>query len=331
MGRDKQDAHMISISRSILTQEYEQFQKEWLSSETTIQAHTSGSTGIPKQILLAKNDMLNSAKATNRFFGIDRHSYLFSPLSANYIAGKMMYVRAYEAACTFISESPSNMPLKKLPDGIERIDLMCVVPSQAENLLNNDLAKNNVKNVIVGGAPMTERLETQLSEMPWNTYVTYGMTETCSHVALRKAGSQVYNALPEIQFSTDRRNCLIISAPAFSFGTLVTNDVVHIESPTSFKWIGRYDNVINSGGIKFCPEELETLLAKELPVPFYIHNVPHDKWGETVGLTLEDPHNKIPTETILGICRNLLPRYAVPSVINRVAELPRTANGKLRR
>lgn len=305
--------------------------KEWLSEDPFIVAHTSGSTGKPKQILLSKSDMTGSARATNRFFNIDKNSCLFSPLSANYIAGKMMLVRACEAGCSLLTETPSNHPLQELTEGLRSIDLMCVVPSQAESLIGNINATSTIRNLIVGGAPISEHLEQKLSEMPWNTYATYGMTETCSHVALRKIGSSIYNALPGVTFTTDHRDCLIVTAPSYSFGTLTTNDVVKIESPTSFQWVGRYDNVINSGGIKFHPEELEHLLAKELHCPFYIHKVSHPKWGDSVGITIEDPEKTINKNTVIDICNRILPKYAVPAVVNTVCRLPRTTTGKILR
>ncbi len=319
------------MDKSKLTKEYELFFKEWLSEEAYVKAHTSGSTGKPKNIQLLKSDMICSAHATNEFFSITENACLFSPLSSNYIAGKMMLVRACEAGCTLLTETPSNTPLKELPQEVKTIDLMCVVPSQVDSLLNNPLAKKTIRNLIVGGAPLSHELEQELEKMPWNTYVTYGMTETCSHVALRKAGSKTYKALPGITFALDNRNCLIITAPSYSFGTLTTNDVAKLYDSTSFQWIGRFDNVINSGGIKFHPEELEFLLSKEIHTPFYIYKVSHAKWGDTVGITIEDPTNTISVNSILGICQRVLPKYAIPSIVNKVSKLPRTSNGKILR
>ena len=291
-----------------------------------IAAHTSGSTGTPKEIRLLKSDMRASARATNKRFGIAELSRLLCPLSASYIAGKMMIVRAIEAGCELIMEKPSNRPMS---EDYGEIDLMAVVPSQCTSLLENETAHRRLKNLIVGGAPIAADAERRLKEMPWKSFATYGMTETCSHVALRRCGEELYEAMPGITFSTDERNCLIITAPLFSFGELITNDVISIEDSRHFRWCGRYDNVINSGGVKLYPEMIEKKLYGVMPTPFYIHPVSDEKWGTSVGLTIE--RCGLNVAEIIGLCRSCLSPYEVPKHVSIVAELPRTANGKIKR
>lgn len=310
--------------------DYAAFEKEWMSAEDYVLAHTSGSTGAPKEIRLPKSDMRVSARATNRFFGIGRDSILFSPLSAGYIAGKMMIARACEAGCTLYVENPSNRPLQQ-PFKADRIDLMCVVPSQASSLLTNGNAHRILKNLIVGGAPMPAELEEKLMSMPWTTYATYGMTETCSHVALRKVGESFFHAMPGVAFSTDKRRCLVINSDEYSFRSLVTNDVVELCDETQFRWLGRADNVINSGGVKFHPEELERILSHKLRLPFYIHAVSHPVFGETVGITIECSDPDISEEYVKDLCAECLPHYAVPREVRILSVLPRTASGKILR
>lgn len=307
------------------------FLDDWNSSVQYVEAHTSGSTGVPKTIRLLKSDMLVSARATNERFDIDCSSTLLCPLSAGYIAGKMMIVRAVAADCRLIIESPSNTPLK---DFYGTVDLMAVVPSQCEALIVNDYANQSIRNLIVGGAPLAQNMEAVLAAKAWHTFATYGMTETCSHVALREVGSDIYTAMPGITFSADIRGCLSIEAPKFSFRNLVTNDAVEILSPHSFRWLGRYDGVINSGGVKFFPEQLEKMLVNEIDIPFYIKGIPHPKWGEAVALVAEKQDavdESAKRAEILAVCRKRLPRYAIPAEIIFVSALPRTTNGKIKR
>lgn len=301
------------------------FMEEWRSPLPYITAHTSGSTGTPKEIRLPKGDMRVSACATNLRFGINTSSTLHLPLSPDYIAGKMMLVRAAEAGCRIVVEKPSNHPLPE--DYGFDIDLMAVVPSQCDALMKNDAAHRRLRNLIVGGAPLSPAVEERLTGMPWRSYATYGMTETCSHVALRELGQATYTAMPGITFASDRRGCLVIEAPAYSFGSLITNDVVRIINPDNFIWKGRFDNVINSGGIKLHPEELEALLAPHISSPFYLDGVPDEKWGTALRLTVEAP---APAEAELeALCRRVLPRHAAPKVIRILPSIPRTNSGKI--
>ncbi len=301
------------------------FYKEWLSPTPYVIAHTSGSTGIPKEIRLLKDDMIASAKATNLRFCIDSASVLALPLSVDYIAGKMMCVRALEARCKLL-ELPVSNTLTIDCD----IDLLSIVPSQADCLIEHPEYALRIKNVLVGGAALSAERAKNLVNAGYKVYSSYGMTETCSHVALADLSSAepVYHAMPGITFAIDSRDCLVIKAPAFSFGNLVTNDVVRLIDDSSFIWRGRFDNVINSGGIKISAEELEAYLASALSDrPFYIVACEDQKWGQVPGLVFEGREDEIGeiSELIAGIvdaCR-------LPKKFKAVKALPRTANGKI--
>lgn len=319
------------VNGGMLSDVWKDFLVEWKNEATYIVAHTSGSTGSPKEIHLPKSDMIASAEATNRRFGIDRHSRILCPLSPGYIAGKMMMVRAIAAGCEIVIEAPSNHPMQR---DYGDIDLMAVVPSQCHALIDNETARNRLKSLIIGGASIPTGIESALLAMPWQSFATYGMTETCSHVALRTIGTDVYVAMPGILFALDNRGCLAIEAPGFSFRQLVTNDMVELLSPHAFRWLGRYDNVINSGGVKFHPEVLENMLEWYFQYPFYFKGEPDEKWGESVGMVIETD-GTTDAETLcseaLSACRMHLPPYAIPKHITIVPSLLRTSNGKIRR
>lgn len=315
------------------------FLDEWHRDLPYITAHTSGSTGTPKEIRLLKTDMLASARSTNHRFDITSDSILFSPLSASYIAGKMMIVRALAANCRMVFTTPSNHFFDRPPIRefilASKPALIPVVPSQLSAPVDNieDYAQllRAPANIIIGGASISPSMEEKLLSVGGAFYVTYGMTETCSHVALRRLGQPAYHAMPGISFAQDNRGCLIVKAPEFSFNSLQTNDIADLSDDSlNFVWRGRFDNVINSGGIKIFPEHLEQLLQQSFTHPFFFKGLPDKKWGEAVAMVTTAPPSISDTE-IMAICRKKLPRHSLPTSIIRVDRLPLTSNGKLRR
>lgn len=302
------------------------FLNEWFDDSLYITAHTSGSTGSPKAIKLLKSDMLLSAKATCEFFNITSDSNLVLPLSPNYIAGKMMIVRAIYAGAKLWIESPSNKPLIQ---DYGMIDLLPIVPSQSEWLTSGCKYIKNIRNLIIGGGVLSKKQVTDINNLKINAYATYGMTETCSHIALRHISSEIYQTLPNFTISIDNRNCLIIKSNEMSFKELATNDIVNLIDNNHFKWLGRYDNVINSGGIKIFPELIEEKLHGIIPYPFYITSEQDDKWGEIVVLCIES--EPINTEYILDTIKKTLDKYQVPKKIIFIPQFSRTESGKIKR
>ena len=297
------------------------FTSRWLSGEDTFTVHTSGSTGIPKDITILRSDMEHSAGATNAHFAITEKSRLGSPLSAAYIAGKMMVVRACIAGAELVPLEVSNS--FTLPDGT--FDLLPIVPSMIPNLLENPSWAARIKNVLIGGAQPAKSSLLALHQAGYNFWISYGMTETCSHVALAQLDG-IYHAMPGVSFNTDNRGCLIINAPGYSWKSLTTNDAVELLSQSSFRWLGRIDGVINSGAIKLFPEELERLYEPFLTGDFAVTSRPSERWGQEVVLvTTMDPDqaNEILKANIPGIKQ--------PKAIVHNAELPRTPNGKIDR
>lgn len=302
----------------------EQFLNDWRSDSPVIEAHTSGSTGSPKRILLSKSDMKVSAEATCQYFGISSNSLLFLPLSISYIAGKMMAVRSGLSGAELLVEKPSNMPLKQNPG--REITLGAIVPSQVPGLLQSTWI-HLVKCLIVGGAPLPPESEKLLVESGIPTYATYGMTETCSHVALRKLGQPVYQALPHIVFEVDDRSCLIVKSDAMSFKRLITNDVVSLIDDKTFVWHGRYDNVINTGGIKVFPEAIEAKLCDAFATRnFYITSRNSSKWGEEVVLVVE---GSFPLNEQQVLCLNSLLPTERPKDIIFEPQFSYTESGKI--
>lgn len=334
---------MFGVSFIDCKPEFEQlansFLQEWEDPKPYVVAHTSGSTGTPKEIRLLKSDMLVSARSTNKYFDIRENSVIFSPLSASYIAGKMTIVRAIAANCQVVFTTPSNhfWANTEVNRFIEnnRVSLLPVVPSQLIELTTNPHSYQSViqsiDNIIIGGAAVSRSVESDLRLYGDKFHATYGMTETCSHVAVRQIGQPTFNAMPGITFAVDSRDCLTINAPAFSFKSLQTNDIVTLGSDCkSFIWRGRFDNVVNSGGIKIFPEELEQTLQSFLEFPFFIKGIPDDKWGEVIELVTTAPLS-VSDEELIRICRSHLPSYAVPKSVRRISQIQLTSTGKIKR
>lgn len=303
------------------------FIEEWHDgSKDYIMARTSGSTGKPKNIRLLKSDMETSARATCRYFGINSNSILACPLSPEYIAGKMMIVRAMVSGARLVVESPSNSPLRQWRYG--RPDLTAVVPSQIDGLLEN--TGGELGSVIVGGSPVTDSQERVMVGSGVDFYATYGMTETCSHVALRKAGESKFEALPGFRFTTDQRGCLVIKSETMSFGHLITNDIVTLHDDCHFQWKGRFDNVIISGGIKLFPEEIEREIAPfVIGHDFFITSRPSDRWGEELVMIIEG--DRLDTEALDRELSLNIDHKHKPKAYILKKSLQRTETGKLLR
>lgn len=308
------------------------FLHHFAAPDPYVTAHTSGSTGRPKQILLDKNDMLKSARATVSFFNLGRDALFGLPLSMDYIAGKMQALRALVTNATLWAETPSSTPLATY-SGNRKLSLLPVVPMQLPYLLDSGRIRL-ARCLLIGGAPLHPAMERRLLDEGVDAWVSYGMTETCSHVALRKIGSEVYEALPGISFRTTADGRLSIMASGFSFAGktgLQTNDVARVISPARMVWLGRADNAINTGGVKVHPEQIEHRIADLLePRDFFITGSPDLRLGQAVTLvveTEEDARNL--SDRLEPQLRERLGKYEMPRRILTAKTFLRTASGKV--
>lgn len=319
--------------------EFEEFIGEWRNAVPHIIAKTSGSTGEPKTIRLPKDFVRRSAERTNKYFGIGAGSRLHSCVAADYIGGKMMAVRAEVANCKLTWERPSNHPLANV-DKEENIDLLAVVPSQMIYILDNLGEMPDIKAVIIGGSAINPALYDRICASGINAYETYGMTETSSHVALRKVakGMEWFETLEGITVVTDERGCLIIK---FDSGeSFQTNDLAELNGDHRFRINGRYDHIIITGGKKVNPFEVEKKLSAYIDAPFVITSRPDYKWGRAVVLMIETGGKGGQDDCRLDCgdsselrnkLKTILEAHEVPKFIEYVEWLPRTENGKLKR
>ncbi|TXI61442.1 MAG: O-succinylbenzoic acid--CoA ligase [Flavobacterium sp.] len=297
------------------------FLLDWLDDKETIELTTSGTTGVPKVITIKKQSMVHSAIATGNFFNLHPQDKALLCLPARYIAGKMMIVRAMMLGLELDIMVPSSHLDDLLPH--KAYDFVAIVPLQAENSLDK---LHQFKKIIIGGAKVSDDLASKLKNIKSDIYETYGMTETITHIAAKKIGEAYFNVLEHVSISNDERNCLVIEAQSVSDEKVITNDIVEILNEKQFKWIGRYDNVINSGGIKLFPEQIEAKLASKMGNRFFITSIPDDVLGSKVVLIIEGSEQVIDT-TIF----NSLDKFEKPKEILFVSEFVETETKKINR
>jgi o-succinylbenzoate---CoA ligase len=311
------------------------FIQEWVSSSKVIKVNTSGTTGEPKEIIFQKAQAISSARMTIDYFKLNRNTNALLCLSTEFIGGKMMVVRAFINGMNLITIEPSGNPMEGVN---ERIDFSSMVPLQVQNSLQNEETKKKfltIPNVIIGGASVSPVLEKEIAECSNNVYSTFGMTETLSHIALRrlsgKGRKDYYEILPGVAISADEQGRLVVNAPALNEKVIVTNDVVEIISSNKFRWLGRYDNVINSGGIKIHPEMVETKLATFLTNNrFFITSLPDEKLGQKLIMVVECPE-KMDMSQIVSRATKTLSKYEIPKEYYRTGNFIETDSGKIKK
>jgi len=292
------------------------FLENWYDETSFIRAHTSGSTGKPKDILLLKQSMINSARMTNDFFGLSAESVCLLCLPATYIAGKMMLVRAIVSGFNLITVEPTANPFETIH---ESIDFAAITPYQLFHSADS-LKKKSVQKIIVGGSPVTGKLEQLAENLPSELYETYGMTETCSHIALRrfngKYRSAYFTLLKGVTIRLDERQCLVIKATHLLTDEIHTNDIVELNGNDSFRWLGRADSTINSGGVKIHPEQIEKKLEGIFATNYFISSIPDELLENKVVLIIES--EAYTTDQLLNLnfqLENLLGKYEIPKQI----------------
>lgn len=321
---NKEDLCRVAYS---FIKEGEEFEKpvgdfllDWFDSKSYIEMQTSGTTGTPKKISVSKQAMVYSALATGDFFDLKAGDKALHCLPVKYVAGKMMLVRAMILGLDMEFVAPSSHPLK---NNDINYDFVAMVPLQAQNSLKE---LKRVKKLIVGGAKISPVLEKELMKLKTNVFETYGMTETITHIAAKKVGEKAFMVLPNVTISYDERNCLVIHAPKISEEIIQTNDLVELVSENQFVFLGRMDNVINSGGIKLIPEQIEDKLSKHIHKRFFITSKEDKELGEKLVLVIEGQQDDFDSSLF-----DDLDKYEKPREIIFIPKFKETASGKIMR
>lgn len=307
----------------------DEFVSDWQSDSPTLLVHTSGSTGKPKPMLVEKRRMEASARITCGFLGLRAGDTALLCMPLDFIAGKMVVVRSLVWGLRLMAVEPSGHPLKGLT---ESPTFAAMVPMQVYNSLKVEEERRllrDIKHLIIGGGAINRDMAEALRGFPNAVWSTYGMTETLSHIALRRLSgaeaSEWYEPFDGVGVTTNANGCLVIDAPAVCAQPLVTNDIAEIAPDgRRFRIRGRRDNVVCSGGLKLQIEEMEARLQPHLNVPYMISKRPDDKFGEAVVLLAVTDD----MESVCEVCRKHMPRYEQPRYFLAVSELPMTPTGK---
>jgi o-succinylbenzoate---CoA ligase len=309
------------------------FLAEWYAPGDSVEVQTSGSTGPPKKIVLKKEFIARSAMRTIKFFNLKEDDRILLCLPMKFIAGKLMVVRALLGNLHLYMADPST-DFSFLTN--EKFTFAAMVPLQVQKVLDAEPSSgtwiNNLEQLLIGGSAIPFLLETQLKKISAACYSSYGMTETATHIALRKlngdGADEFYHCLEEIKVQLSDEECLQIFMPGLTEYPLTTTDLAELKNGETFKIKGRADNVIISGGIKYSPEQLEKKLEPFITIPFLISSLPHDSLGQQLVLVVEEKESSDKRNKLTEICRKQLGRYEQPRQIIFKTKLFRLSGGK---
>ena len=320
------------------------FIERWLSGEQEFRLQTSGSTGVPKVISVQKNQLSSSAAMTGKALNLGQGTRALVCLNVDYVAGVMMLVRGMELDWELTIVEPTSNPLKSV-DAEAIFDFAALVPMQLAASLEDQFTNNKVDRygkILLGGAPINISLSKQIEQLHIPVYQSYGMTETVSHVALRKLNGEdatdSYRFLPGVEAGLDERNCLFVSGPMTNGEKIQTNDLVEMASPETFIWLGRVDNVINSGGVKIVLDTVDEKIAQvfyelDYRYAFFTWYQNDEKLGQKLVLFIETDVVQRSEESLLNEIRKHVSTYETPKHVyfaNRFVKTPTDKTDKRR-
>lgn len=305
------------------------FLEKWFDASPVITVHTSGSTGTPKELVVRKDRMMQSARLTCEFLNLQAGDTALLCMNLRYIGAMMVVVRSLVAGLNLIVRPASGHPLSDIE---EPLRFAAMVPLQVYNTLRVPEEKERLEQtdiLIIGGGAVDDTLEAEISALPTAVYSTYGMTETLSHIALRRlngeTASKHYYPFPSVELSLSAESTLVIKAPLICGEVLQTNDIACLYPDGSFTIAGRKDNVINSGGIKIQAEEMEKRLRPFIPVPFVVTSVPDPRLGQALTLLIA---GQVDVRELESKLQMVLDAYHRPRHIFMTESIPQTENGK---
>ena len=314
------------------------FMELWINGQEEFNLQTSGSTGAPKTIKVTRQQLISSAAMTGKALNLDKGTHALVCLNVAYVAGIMMLVRGMELNWELTIVEPSSNPLLELE---QDFDFVAMVPLQLSFCLENEKTKGMVKHlgkILLGGAPVSISLLKEIANLSVPVYQSYGMTETVSHVALRKLNFPIeernYTILPGVILGQDERGCLYVSGPMTNEEKIQTNDLVNIISANTFTWLGRIDNVINSGGVKIILDRVDELIAnvfydQKYTAAFFTWYEKDEKLGQKLILIMEKTDQPLQEETILKEIRKKVSAYETPKHVYFADQFIKTETDKI--
>lgn len=250
---------------------------------------TSGTTGEPRGIKFTKQQIYASAMNTCQYFQLNEKSRLLLCLPAEFVAGRMMIARAMALNANLVWEKPGLNPLMHKVNA----DFAAFTPAQVSEIISqvdSEIQFMNIPTILIGGGEISASLENRLLKYSNKIFATYGMTETLTHIAVREVGTNEYKVIyKNIKLEVDENQCLRIKFPYLQPEFIQTRDIVEIRSDSSFRFLGRIDNVINSGGIKISAETIERIVIENEILKegtFYVTAAKDEVFGEVPVLVM---------------------------------------------
>ncbi len=330
------NSELILNDATLTTTENEEqvlsFCRWWLSNQQSLILPTSGSTGAPKEITITRNQLIVSAMSTGKALGLSRGTKTLCCLPVKYIAGKMMLVRAFVLGLDLEVVEPSMNPQ------LEHYQFTALVPAQFSKAYSQSPEQfKGYQHILLGGAPVSYEIEVLAQQIIANIYHTYGMTETVSHIALRKLNNgkdNYFKVLDGITISQDERNCLVVEGEVTNNEKLITNDVVRLISQREFEWLGRADNVINSGGLKIHPEQVEekikSSIGLKLNLPaFYLTSEQDSILGNRLVMVIEGTKTDLKLQVEQALIKSNIDKILVPKAFYLTERIEKTPTGKI--
>jgi O-succinylbenzoic acid--CoA ligase len=316
--------------------------RQWLTGAQEFGLRTSGSTGQPQLIVLKRRQLAASAARTGDYFDLGPGDRALVCLNCEFIGGKMMLVRGLERHLHLTVVEPHADPFDFVPAEAE-FDFAAFVPLQLRAVLAAGQASrlDKMRAILVGGAGVEPSLLAEIQKLKVPVYLTYGMTETASHMALRRLNgpqaSPHYRVLPGLHLGQDERGCLTVRGDVTDDKLIVTNDRIELLDKHTFDWLGRVDFVINSGGVKVQAEKVEQVLDVALAElgqsrRAFVAGRPDERLGQAVTAFVEGEALPATAEKrLLALLAERLGRYEVPKAVVYVPAFKATASGKLDR
>ncbi len=318
------------------------FIQQWFSPQHEFPITTSGSTGTPKQITITREQMIASCMQTAEALHLRKYMTCLVCIDTKYIGGLMMLVRAFTLGMKIFAVDPCANPLQKIPID-QCVNFTAFVPLQIEKILGSKHPHllESIETAIIGGAPLHPDTVHELDKYTCRFYLTYGMTETISHIALQRLNGPTretsFCALPGVNIARDERECLVINAPYLP-QPIYTNDVVELITNDRFRWLGRWDNIINTGGVKVNPEKIEAAVADAFAqtggrrIPFFVHGINDKILGSKITLFVEGKdEEETAARAALEYVRDRLAPFEIPKQISVISKFIFTENGKINR
>ncbi len=301
----------------------------------SLEVKTSGTTGIPKTMRIGREDLVQSARLTAETFGLQENDRVLHCVPSNFIAGKMMLVRAMALGLDMHIMNPRGSVLGNL-NTEDRFRFAAMIPVQLHRAIQEERERveRQFEMILLGGGPVSMALAEDVRELNVQVFQGYGSTETVTHVAMRRLNgptrSDRYHAIGKVHFGQDDRGCLIVYTPHLSTRAHITNDLVDLVDEHTFRWRGRFDNVILTGGKKVFPEQLEERTGGLLPYPHFFMPIPDDRLGQAIALVIEtqeeDPNV---VNEVIEILTRVLDPHEMPRRISATRMIQRTKTGKM--